>query len=543
MGLGLRHLLRALAFATACFVTGVVPTLAAAMPSPGGPSLHAHAPSGAVGQADEDDDEDGDDEEQKEKKNKEGEPAEKPKQELDATDQELQSELESLDETKVDRGVVEVAVKLAAQDPKAKLRVVVFGSIEPDEGSTVRRKLRNGVVSVSVAVDSLADLAAQTGVDFVVLDVPVRPAIGPETGHVGGSFWLLDRAPDAWARGRTGRGVGVAVVDSGVDASGFGRRLRRAAPAATGDAHGHGTFVAGVLAGRTSAYTGVAPGARVYDVNVAQPDGVYTSDVIAGLEWVAANHRRLKIRVVNLSLAETIPSTYRTSPLARTVERLWRSGVVVVVAAGNLGPGSAVYAPANDPFVITVGAVDNGATFDRADDVQASFSATGPTLDGFPKPDLLAPGRRIVSFLPADTTLGRAAPPENLLGAGLASMSGTSFAAPQVAGAAALLLEHHPNWTPDEVKWVLTRTARPLSGSMAGTLDVRAAFSYRGRPGFANRGLRPGGPLGGPAADGADYSGDTWSASSWSSNTWSSNTWSSNTWSSNTWSAGAFDSP
>lgn len=442
---------------------------------------------------------------------------------------------------KIDPVLAAVAQQVASIDPALPLRVLVFGddvsAASANVGADVRRELVGDVTSVSVAVGSLDELVAQHGVGFVTLDVPVRPTAEADPFlSLGASFPLLDGAPDAWHRGRTGRGVGVAVLDSGVGAdAAFADRLvhvdlgRGPRP----DAHGHGTFVAGVLASATpdGTYTGIAPGAQIFDVNVSQPDGVYTSDVLAGLEWVLANHRRLNIRVVNLSLAETLPSSYRTNPLDAAVERLWRRGIVVVAAAGNLGPGSAVYAPANDPYVISVGALDQGATFDRFDDVAASFSATGPTADGFAKPDMLAPGRRIVSLLPAATTLGRQAPAANLVAPGLAFMSGTSFAAPQVAGAAAVLLEQHPGWTPDQVKWVLTRTSRPVAGSAAGTLDVRRAVLFRARPGSANRALRAGSG-GRSAPDGGDYTADTWTANTWTANTWTANTWTANTWTS-----------
>jgi serine protease AprX len=443
---------------------------------------------------------------------------------------------------KIDPVLAAVAEQLGSVNPAVPIRVLVFGhdvsAASANVGADVRRELDGDVTSVSVAVGSLDELVAQNGVGFVTLDVPVRPTAEAEPIlPLGASFPLVDGAPDAWHRGRTGRGVGVAVLDSGVGAdAAFGGRLvhvdlgRGIRP----DAHGHGTFVAGVLAGATpdGIYTGVAPGAQVFDVNVSQPDGVYTSDVLAGLEWVLANYRRLNIRVVNVSLAETLPSSYRTNPLDAAVERLWRRGIVVVAAAGNLGPGTAVYAPANDPYVISVGALDQGATVDKLDDVAASFSATGPTADGFSKPDLLAPGRRIVSLLPAGTTLGRQAPAANIVGSGLAFMSGTSFAAPQVAGAAAVLLEQHPRWTPDQVKWVLTRTTRPVAGSAAGTLDLRRAARFRGRPDSANRALHPAGGLRRAVPDGGDYAADTWTANTWTANTWTANTWTANTWTS-----------
>jgi serine protease AprX len=191
--------------------------------------------------------------------------------------------------------------------------------------------------------------------------------------------------------------------------------------------------------------------------------------------------------------------------------------------------------------VISVGALDQGLTLDRSDDVAAAFSASGPTADGFSKPDLLAPGRRIVSLLPAATTLGRQAPAANVVAPGLAFMSGTSFSAPQVAGAAAILLERHPRWTPDQVKWVLTRTTRRVAGSAAGTLDLRRAILFRGRPGSANRAIRPAMGRGVHAPDGGSYTSNTWTSNTWTSNTWTSNTWTSNTWTSNTWTSALLD--
>jgi serine protease AprX len=521
---GLRHLLRALVLASTLATACALAAAATAKP----PEDRGHARPNAPGQGTQNGPSSQvEDEGETEATGKPARPERIEREKAPKSQAELLAE-----SAKVDDALASVAAGMSAD---ARLRVLVFGQVAPTAGALVRRELAERVSSLSVSLEGLGDLVEQSGVDFVALDVPVRPASGtPDL--VGGSFTLLDGADFAWDRGATGRGVGVAVVDSGIaPSSAFGPRLRRAPLGGTADAHGHGTFVAGVLGARTTAYRGVAPGVRLYDVNVAQPDGVFSSDVVAGLEWVLANHRRLNIRVVNLSLAETLPSSYRTNPMNRAVAQLWRSGVVVVAAAGNLGPGSAVYAPANDPYAITVGALDQSGTLRRADDVAAGFSATGPTLDGFAKPDLLAPGRRIVSLLPADSVLGREAPAANVFSDGLASMSGTSFAAPQVAGAAAILLQRHPSWTPDEVKWVLTRTSRAVAGSQAGTVDVRAALSYRGAPGQANRILRQTSLLGGLGADGADFSGTTWTSNTWTSNTWTSNTWTSNTWTSNTW--------
>ena len=134
------------------------------------------------------------------------------------------------------------------------------------------------------------------------------------------------------------------------------------------DPYGHGTFVSGVVAGYSANghFVGIAPNADVNAVNISRPDGVRTSDVMAALLWVLANHKGENIDVVNLSLTETTTSSYLSSPLDAVVEKLWSAGVVVVVSAGNKGPGTTSYAPANDPFVISVGATDT--TVPRPDD-------------------------------------------------------------------------------------------------------------------------------------------------------------------------------
>jgi serine protease AprX len=468
---------------------------------------------------------------------------------------------------KADPGLAAVAADAAPTTP---LKVIVFGGGADDARKKLRLRRRRelalvGAESVTVKAKDLGKLAAQKGVTYVAADLPVLPtavATEPFGGSLATLYPQLDGAPAAWARGLTGKGVGIALIDSGV-APGldFGRRLVQVRlpgqRAGTGDAYGHGTFVAGAAAGSSpdGRYAGIAPASSVYAVNVARSDGVYTSDVIAGLGWVRANHRRLGIRVVSLSLTEASPSSYRTSVLDTAVEDLWRRGVVVVVSAGNLGPESVVFAPANDPLVITVGAVDHNGTPDTADDVEAQFSSRGETLDGIAKPEVLAPGRRIASVLPRESRLGREAPTANLLEERYATMSGTSVSAPQVAGAAAVLLQQHPRWTPDDVKCALVGSARTVAGSRAGALDLAAASTaasllcrqQRSRParfgakGATTAAFRHANTQAGRKDAKGDWRAPDWNASSWNASSWNASSWNASSWNASSWNASSWN--
>jgi serine protease AprX len=251
------------------------------------------------------------------------------------------------------------------------------------------------------------------------------------------------------------------------------------------DGYGHGTHVASIVGGDGSEsggkYIGVAPLVNIINVKVSNDDGsAMMTDVVAGLQWVLENKNTYNIRVVNLSLNSSIAESYHTSPLNAAVEILWFNKIVVVVSAGNHGE-SALYPPANDPFVITVGAVDDKGTAAISDDVMASFSAYGTSFDGVKKPDLVAPGKNIVARL-VNQNMGLAnAHPANRVGDQYFRMSGTSMSAPMVSAAVALLLQDEPNLTPDQVKYRLTATANKAwpgynaAKSGAGYLDVLAA--------------------------------------------------------------------
>ncbi len=256
-----------------------------------------------------------------------------------------------------------------------------------------------------------------------------------------------------------------------------------AAPALTNtDLEGHGTMVAGIAAGSGPDYPGVAQNAPIVSVRVANQDGEsMESDVIAAADWILANKDTYGIKVVNISMAGSSPASFQYDPLDQAVERLWFAGVTVVAAAGNFGDGSAVdmsAAPGNDPFIITVGALDQNQTSDPSDDTVAPWSAYGFTADGFSKPDIAAPGRYMVMPVPMGATIPNAVP-DRVVAPGYMWMSGTSFAAPVVAGAAAQILARHPDWTPDEVKGALM-----LSAAYLPNVDWQVGRGRRGRCGF-----------------------------------------------------------
>ena len=308
----------------------------------------------------------------------------------------------------------------------------------------------------------------------------------------------------------------IAFIDSGIDASDtadFGNRVIQSvqfcslckttgnasnAPGQQGtagnsgnapghgyDGEGHGTMVAGIAAGSGADYPGVAQNAPIVNVRVANRDGEsMESDVIAACDWILANKDTYGIKVVNISMAGTSPATFQNDPLDQAVQRLWFSGVTVVAAAGNFGTGSAVDmspAPGNDPFIITVGALDQNQSADPSDDTVAPWSAYGYTADGFSKPDISAPGRYMIMPVPMGTTIPTAVP-DRVVAPGYMWMSGTSFAAPVVAGAAAQILARHPDWTPDQVKGALMLTAGYRSAVPTGRRRASARSMRPQRP-------------------------------------------------------------
>ena len=356
----------------------------------------------------------------------------------------------------------------------------------------------------------------------------------------------------------------IAIVDSGIDKNradfDFGARVvvdkvfTTLQPNSPGDGRGHGTFVAGVAAGSAPDQAGAAPQAKLASLDVMDDNGMArTSDVISALAWLYQNKDANNIRVVNLSLHSTTPSNFTKDPLDKAVEKLWFSGVTVVVAAGNYGnptgPSGVPFAPGNDPFAITVGAVDlENSTSVRKHDI-ADWSAYGYTKDGFWKPEIAAAGRFMIGPVPPNATLPLQRP-DHVVAPGYMRLSGTSFAAPIVAGAAAQLLARHPTWTPDQVKGALMQRARYIPDAPKGSAGVgelngqRAADLNRPpNPNLAlDRFVVPD-PAGGntPVFDAASWtdvakSNASWDSASWTDASWTDVSWTDASWTDASWS-------
>jgi serine protease AprX len=455
--------------------------------------------------------------------------------------------------TQVSRGTIAAALSAVTSRsaPHAPLRVIVQGPDAASAAASVGRidkRLGRDGVAATVRADHVRTLASHPGVSLVAPDARVAfTGTSVSAANLATIFPGRDSASIPWNAGFNGEGVGIAVIDSGVTPSpDFGARLVQVRlDGQTGsldDEIGHGTLVAGVAAGESTdgRFIGIAPGATVYAINVNRPEGVRTSDVVTALKWVFDNAHTYNIRVVNLSLGETVTSSYKESPLDLALERLWASGVFVDVAAGNRGKDQIDYAPANDPLVFTVGAFDTMGTSGPGDDTIALWSSSGKTMDGFAKPELVAPGRHIASTLASGSSYDATAPAVNRVATGYVSANGTSFAAPQVAGAAAIILQAHPAYSPDNVKWaLLAKDGAKPKGSGVGALSLSSSYNLAGTPGRANQGYlalvcSPGSTClsGGTVAS-------KWSSTSWNSSSWNSSSWNSSSWNSSSWNSSA----
>jgi serine protease AprX len=456
------------------------------------------------------------------------------------------------------------------------------------------------LVASGIAVPGVAwSACAGTAIDTTTLPLPLTATV------IG--------APSAYAAGLSGLGVDVAVIDTGVntvpglasagkvvdavdlsfDANSQTVRYR--------DVHGHGTNMAGIIAGDGTgglATVGVAPKARIINVKVGAGDGsVDASQIIAALDWVVQNRTTngRNIRVVNLSYDTDATTDYRTDPLSHAVENAWRAGIVVVASGGN--DGKAVHAlgnPARNPFVIAVGA----ASWDYLKPTIYKIPAWSSTGDGVRSPDVVAPGERIASLRVPGSYLDTAYPAARVYEPVTCTMlfrgSGTSQAAAVTSGAAALLLQQRPLLTPDQVKAILMSTALSVGKTAdqqgKGMIQIGAALSaptpktvqtFQASTGTGSLELSRGTfHVGTSATDlltgeyqaylgafsastwanasklrtawsnqtfdtlgrlaSGTWSGSSWSGSSWSGSSWSGSSWSGSSWSGSSWSGSSW---
>jgi serine protease AprX len=376
----------------------------------------------------------------------------------------------------------------------------------------VTSAVEDTTTAVADTTDAVADTTATVAEDTTaaVADTVAEvaePVVNPLADQPGSLYTIANTVTGAstmWDAGYTGAGVDVAVIDSGtVPVDGFtapGKLVygpdlsfEVGTPLENLDTNGHGTHMAGIIAGRDDAATGpysgdsddfigMAPDARIVSIKVADALGhTDVSQAIAAIDWVVehGDENGLNVRVLNMSFGTDGVQSYQLDPLAYAAEQAWHKGIVVVVAVGNEGFGTGkVNNPATDPYLIAVGSNDSKGTADVSDDVVSSFSNDG---DGTRNPDLVAPGEHVVSLRSPNSYLDQMAP-QGRQGEYLFRGSGTSQATAVVSGAAALLLSQRPDLTPDEVKALLMGTARELPDATAarqgaGLIDLAAAMN------------------------------------------------------------------
>jgi serine protease AprX len=440
----------------------------------------------------------------------------------------------------------------------------------PGKGVGLRKKyLSISGVAAQLTGKQIVALAKKPYVASITSDVPVVLS----GGLTNKQRWpVVTGIRNVWSAASAPNAPAIAVVDSGIEAgrSDFGGRvvaqvnLTSILPNSAGDGRGHGTFVAGIAAGSGTDYAGASPYSKIVSIDVMDDNGMaMTRDVIAAADWILQNKTKYNIRVANFSLHNSAWASVMFDPLDRAVEKLWFSGVVVVAASGNYGvdgqPSGVPYSPGNDPFVITVGADDVDGSVATNDDLAAPWSAYGYTLDGFAKPDLAAPGRYMVGPVPVASTLPLERP-ANVSAPGYMQLSGTSFAAPVVAGAAAQLLAAHPTWTPDQVKGALMLAAKPAGDAAplsvgVGVLDLPRAMAVTSPPnpnlalnqflvsesGGSGKVFNAASWAAKAAAD-ASWASASWASASWTSASWASASWASASWASASWASASWAS-
>jgi serine protease AprX len=452
-----------------------------------------------------------------------------------------------------------------------------------------------GGFSARVPADDVPLLSRLPGVRGVVPDLPT---------HVQSAHGTYNNLPSVYKKvtggnslanaGANGQGVTIALIDTGVtwlpDIAGAEQTItdplnllqhdciNLTSEPSCNDSYGHGTFMAGIIAGNGFAsngkYVGMAPQARIISLKISGADGSSdVSTIIAAVQWVVQNKTVYNIRALNLSLGTDSTQSYRIDPLDYSVEKAWQAGVVVNVAASNRGPAAGTISkPADDPFVVTVGAIDDKGTNGLNDDVLPNFTGRGPTAaDNLAKPDVVAPGGHIVSIAAPGAAITTQFP--STMTAPYRRGSGTSMATAVVTGLVAQMISANPTLSPDRVKFMLSRTANDKGGSGSDPMAVGAgvvngAAALTAPPGVANVGVAPSNGTGSLAASrgsvgivlddasstvldassgdltGAlghlDTSGGSWFGGSWFGGSWFGGSWFGGSWFGGSWFGGSW---
>jgi len=498
-------------------------------------------------------------------------------------------------------GPLLTGVPAASASPSEAVIVTADGLLSPvaavlEVGGTIvtQYHIIDGVDAlIPTAVEPL--LAALPGIT-VTPDVSVSVQSVPEsTGpHTPSDVFLQQTGATRLASdGDTGQGVTVAVLDTGIDnLPDFSGRLVGGVDLTGGnnpyqDSYGHGTFVAGLIAGDGASsngqYSGEAPGANLVSIKVAGADGTtHLGTLISGLEWAVDHQNRYGIKILNISLGLKPTESTVLNPLDQAVEAVWNSGIAVVVSAGNAGPfNGTILSPGDDPLVITVGALDDMATTSAADDEMTDFSSVGPTSpDGWVKPDLVTSGRSVVSLAAPGSTVYDDNPSARIGAANFVG-SGTSFSAAITSGAAALVLADNPGLSPNQIKARLLGNTNPgpvgnpftdghgalnaYAAATSGPMNFNQSAArltpvWPGRtvslsptrpvdtwnaslwsPAPANPAPDTGWAWNGAAWNGSDWDGWAWNDSGWNSAAWNGAAWNGEDWTGWAWNDAAWD--
>jgi serine protease AprX len=447
-----------------------------------------------------------------------------------------------------------------------------------------------GGFSARVPSNDVPLISQLPGVVGVMPDMPTHVQSTPGTyNNLPSVYKKVTGGASLANAGANGQGVTVALIDTGVtslpdiaaalqpvtDPLNLVQHncINLTSEPTCADSYGHGTFMAGIIAGNGSGsngkYVGMAPSAKVISLKIAGASGASdVSTIIAALQWVVQNKVQYNIRAVNLSLGTDSTQSYTIDPLDFSVEKAWQAGIVVNVAASNRGPDAGTISkPADDPFVVTVGAIDDKGTQGLNDDRLPGFTGRGPTAaDGLAKPDIVAPGAHIVSLAAPGAAITTQFP--STMAAPYRRGSGTSMATAAVTGLVAQMISANPTLTPDRVKFMLTHTAHNNGGSGTDPMAVGAgvvdgAAALMAPPGVANVGVAPSTGTGSIAAsrgtvgvvlDDAsntvldvtsgdltstlghlDTSGSNWFGSNWFGSNWFGSNWFGSNWFGSNW--------